>query len=290
MAYIEENLKIRSRPRDEYEAKDARPADPQEELYSIAERWKTEKKAADEGSVTNSLTMLTAIPEVDLGMEYVIAVCGYSYGTSNTPLPLYSTRLKNIEDTEKAKRIVAEERQDRKKPNNDEEHLAASRCESCGPTSINLTRLVGLVYRPNLRQKSDADILRDAKLEAMGMPTPDEQPRRPYHERTQMATDEMVGNVNVSSYLSDQCTWTGYGTLQEEDAEVAFLTCTDNTTHSPVPDSTCCSIRGNYAPPLALMLLRRYFSLELYYYIRGLSFKLATPYTRVQMQEPIMCK
>lgn len=134
--------------------KDARPADPQDELYRIAERWKTEKKVADEGSVTNSLTMLTAIPEVDLGMD---------------------TRLKNIEDTEKAKRIVAEERQDRKKPNNDEEHLAASR-----------------FYRPNLKQKSDADILRDAKLEAMGMPTHDEQSRRPYHERTQMATDEMV--------------------------------------------------------------------------------------------------
>lgn len=39
-----------------------------------------------------------------------------------------SARLKNIEETEKAKRVVAEERQDRRKPNNDEEHLAASRC------------------------------------------------------------------------------------------------------------------------------------------------------------------
>jgi hypothetical protein len=42
---------------------------------------------------------------------------------------LDSTRLKNIEETEKAKRVVAEERQERKKPN-DEEHLVASRCES----------------------------------------------------------------------------------------------------------------------------------------------------------------
>ena len=43
---------------------------------------------------------------------------------------LDSTRLKNIEETEKAKRVVAEERQERKKSNNDEEHLVASRCES----------------------------------------------------------------------------------------------------------------------------------------------------------------
>lgn len=40
-----------------------------------------------------------------------------------------STRLKNIEETEKAKRVVAEGRQEqRKKVNNDEEHLVASRC------------------------------------------------------------------------------------------------------------------------------------------------------------------
>lgn len=51
----------------------------------------------------------------------------------NTPcLFLKSTRLKNIEDTEKAKRVKAEERQEhhhRKKAKNDEEHLVATRCE-----------------------------------------------------------------------------------------------------------------------------------------------------------------
>lgn len=39
-----------------------------------------------------------------------------------------STRLKNIEETEKAKRVVAEERQDRQPVKNDEAHLVASRC------------------------------------------------------------------------------------------------------------------------------------------------------------------
>jgi hypothetical protein len=70
MAYIEENLKLRAKPSDSPEKKSG-PADPQDELFRIADKWKVEKKDAGEGSVTNSLTMLTAIPEVDLGMEYV---------------------------------------------------------------------------------------------------------------------------------------------------------------------------------------------------------------------------
>jgi hypothetical protein len=50
-------------------------------------------------------------------------------------LYMNSARLKNIEETEKAKRVVAEERYDRRKPTNDEEHLVASRCEFCGRNS-----------------------------------------------------------------------------------------------------------------------------------------------------------
>lgn len=69
MAYIEDNLKVRSRPKEDAKVT---PADPQEVLYQITDRWKLEKqKAVQEGSVTNSLSMLTAIPEVDLGMECV---------------------------------------------------------------------------------------------------------------------------------------------------------------------------------------------------------------------------
>ena len=48
---------------------------------------------------------------------------------------VHSTRLKNIEETEKAKRVVAEERKDRKRAANDEEHLAGSRCE-LHPTAL----------------------------------------------------------------------------------------------------------------------------------------------------------
>lgn len=39
-----------------------------------------------------------------------------------------SNRLKNIEETEKAKRSVDENRQQRKKAKTDEEHLIAQRC------------------------------------------------------------------------------------------------------------------------------------------------------------------
>ncbi|KAF8138901.1 hypothetical protein EV363DRAFT_1523219 [Boletus edulis] len=133
MAYIEENLMIRHD-------------------FALSERWKSEKKTADEGSVTNSMAMLTAIPEVDLGMD---------------------SRLRNIEETEKAKRQAAEERKERKKVNTEEEHLVATR-----------------FYRPHLKSKSDAEIMRDAKLEAMGLPPRED--RKPRYDKPQMATDEMV--------------------------------------------------------------------------------------------------
>jgi hypothetical protein len=67
MAYIEENLKRTS----EAQAT-SKKLDPEEELFSIPDKWDVSKKVGDEGSVTNSLTMLTAIPEVDLGMECVL--------------------------------------------------------------------------------------------------------------------------------------------------------------------------------------------------------------------------
>ena len=73
MAYIEENLKVRSRPREDSDDEEKQPYDPTEALYKIEDRWKVEKQkpTTDVGSVTNSMTMLTAIPEVDLGMECV---------------------------------------------------------------------------------------------------------------------------------------------------------------------------------------------------------------------------
>ncbi|KAF7332405.1 hypothetical protein MKEN_00122300 [Mycena kentingensis (nom. inval.)] len=155
MAYIEANLTVRGKPIDSDDSK-SRPADPQEALYTISDRWKVDKSkpTPDGGSLTNSITMLTAIPEVDLGMD---------------------SRLKNIEETEKAKRDVAEGRKVHGHQVNPEEaHLVASR-----------------FHRPGLKMKSDADILRDAKLEAMGLPAPEEHARR-NEGGAQLATDELV--------------------------------------------------------------------------------------------------
>ncbi|TFY56318.1 hypothetical protein EVG20_g8972 [Dentipellis fragilis] len=153
MAYIEENMKLR-RGSSDPKAPGGDSKETQDEMARLAEKYKLEKKAAEEGSVTNSMAMLTAIPEVDLGMD---------------------ARLKNIEETEKAKLLLTQGRKGKRpEGNNDEERLAASR-----------------FYRPNLRMKSDADIIRDAKLEAMGLPPEDHEPR-PRHDRPQMATDEAV--------------------------------------------------------------------------------------------------
>jgi hypothetical protein len=81
MAYIEEGLKKRRGERgikDDEPLEDT-PYDPLEELFRIGDRHKLQKKVADEeGSVTNSTAMLTAIPEVDLGMEYVHSLYTHS--------------------------------------------------------------------------------------------------------------------------------------------------------------------------------------------------------------------
>ena len=69
MAYIEENMKLRRGKSNEPEKNDG-PRDPYAELFSIPDKYRLkQEKTQDEGSVTNSLAMLTAIPEVDLGME-----------------------------------------------------------------------------------------------------------------------------------------------------------------------------------------------------------------------------
>lgn len=81
-------------------------------LYEIPDHLKVASQPVVEGNVTFSASMLTAIPEVDLGIEYVMGnngftICGFT--------PCFSSaKLKNIEDTEKAKRKMMEERAKRK--------------------------------------------------------------------------------------------------------------------------------------------------------------------------------
>lgn len=67
MAYIEEELRKRRGNVSDLDA-DAKPLDPTDELYKLAEKYK-EVKVLEEGTATSSAAMLIAIPEVDLGIE-----------------------------------------------------------------------------------------------------------------------------------------------------------------------------------------------------------------------------
>ncbi|KAL7423952.1 hypothetical protein Q5752_001537 [Cryptotrichosporon argae] len=104
MAYIETEMAKR-RGADEAAATpvDA-PHDPHAELYRLAERYRAPagEAPAEEGTMKNSLGMLSAIPEVDLGME---------------------NRLRNIEETEKAKRELYEQRKAQAPPGRREEDV-----------------------------------------------------------------------------------------------------------------------------------------------------------------------
>lgn len=61
----------------EKEGRSLEPLDPQSELYKMAAKyqWDMEKVEEEEGNVTNSMGMLTSIPEMDLGMEWVYLSC-----------------------------------------------------------------------------------------------------------------------------------------------------------------------------------------------------------------------
>lgn len=135
MAYIEEEMKKRRQGGDGDEdgsgtasAGDVRAvlSNPEDELYKVAEKYtrlqqearnaaqankliSNRAKADDEegeGNVGLSSAMLSGIPEVELGMD---------------------SRLRNIEDTEKAKRALFEARKQGRRPNEEDELLANAR-------------------------------------------------------------------------------------------------------------------------------------------------------------------
>jgi hypothetical protein len=77
MAYIEAELAKRrasqleamNDPNSSLFSKSKRSKDSKDDLYKIEDRYKLDKKEVAEGNVTLSTAMLTAIPEVDLGIE-----------------------------------------------------------------------------------------------------------------------------------------------------------------------------------------------------------------------------
>ncbi|KZS97858.1 hypothetical protein SISNIDRAFT_481739 [Sistotremastrum niveocremeum HHB9708] len=158
MQYIEENMRLRNKKAGLVEEEPASvPTPDTDSSQKPAEKYKGSNATMEEGSVTNSAAMLTAIPEVDLGMD---------------------VRLKNIEETEKAKRLVAEERQTRKKPQETEEVV--------GPQRLS-------IHRSSTKTLTDQELYRIAKLEAEGHHVPHPEEHRKHNEHhSQSATDEAV--------------------------------------------------------------------------------------------------
>jgi len=70
MAYIEESIRaMKGESSSDAQKPGEEVYDPHAELYKIDAKYKIDKQHMEEGNVTNSMAMLTAIPEVDLGME-----------------------------------------------------------------------------------------------------------------------------------------------------------------------------------------------------------------------------
>ncbi|PWN52959.1 hypothetical protein IE53DRAFT_373285 [Violaceomyces palustris] len=137
MAYIEEEMRKRRGGEDLGSLPTASQVkasfnNPEDELYQVAEKYrqlqnknKTDlDKEEEEGNVTLSASMLSSIPEIDLGMD---------------------ARLKNIEETEKAKRAFYESRKagGGEMRRHEDDQLAAAR-----------------FFRPRYQARSDADASR----------------------------------------------------------------------------------------------------------------------------------
>ncbi|KAG1151479.1 hypothetical protein G6F37_000971 [Rhizopus arrhizus] len=127
MEYIESEMRKRKgyKPQEEIEEeyKDKGFVDIYEELYRIPDQLKGEKKESEnEGNVQLSSQMLTAIPEVDLGID---------------------TRLQNIEETEKAKRKLFDETQKQEQEKKDEEPFVPA----------NFEKQIHHEFKPRLNQR-----------------------------------------------------------------------------------------------------------------------------------------
>lgn len=77
-----------------------------------------------------------------------------------------------------------------------------------------------LVFRPHQNQNSDAQALQQARLAAQGIQV-SEHHRKPRGDRRETATDEQASSSVLSAFLpASKRFTTGYGKVQEEDAQV----------------------------------------------------------------------
>jgi hypothetical protein len=102
-------------------------------------------------------------------------------------LKLCSTRLRNIEDTEKAKRVLFED----KAKGEEEDTFAADRCESpMPPLVVPILMSYTIVYRARRPMESDADALAKARKVAAGEAA--EKQKIAGVGRRELATDDQV--------------------------------------------------------------------------------------------------
>ncbi|KAG1473786.1 hypothetical protein G6F56_000752 [Rhizopus delemar] len=130
MEYIEAEMKKKkgytSQEELEEEYKDKGFVDIYEELYRLPDQLKGEQKTTEsEGNVQLSSQMLTAIPEVDLGIN---------------------TRLQNIEETERAKRKLYEETEREEREREDTESYVPA----------NFEKQIHREHKPRLNQRLTA--------------------------------------------------------------------------------------------------------------------------------------
>jgi hypothetical protein len=204
MAYIEEEMKKR-RQRGELDGLKMSDADtakamlnPDDELYSVDDKYRKilqsakealeaakknvnggvrekEKDDQEEGNATLSSAMLNGVPEVDLGMDH---------------------RTKNIEETERAKRVMMEAQRIKNRDAKEEEEgdFASARCELLLSSLLwfSADSYPRTVFKYGTKIQSDADILRrpeDVGINEDGTAIEDYSRRQSEYKR-QTATDD----------------------------------------------------------------------------------------------------
>lgn len=140
--------------------------DPRDELYKIAESYNINGKSdGQEGNINLSSTMLTSVPEVELSLE---------------------DRLRNIEDTEKAKRALLERQEaERRKVAIDDGGHAAAR-----------------FYNPPQLRRTEREVLAEAEADVDGADQVEAQPENEHISRREFAADEAA----VSQFMKMQRT------------------------------------------------------------------------------------
>ncbi|KAJ3056721.1 hypothetical protein HK097_004874 [Rhizophlyctis rosea] len=169
--FIEKELRKRKGIDPSAEAEDSKAAtrstDYRDQLFEIPEHLRTQSKPVSEGNVTLSTSMLTAIPEVDLGIDI---------------------KLRNIEETERAKRRMQEAKN---APDRDPVIVAAERFQTNTRRRTELVHGPGSPSRPPRNQPASPPTSPQRTFVTGGPFAGPDADKKKFDKKT-MATDEMV--------------------------------------------------------------------------------------------------